>query len=393
MNWFSRMRSAAARFFRAAAIDPLVAALNSRYPQIAGLSVTPETAARKVAVGSSVRLLTNAARSMPAHAYRGEGTTTQRVSPDPVLLRDPAANRKGYGDWVAQLLWSLLTRGNAFGHIVGRDSRYGTPTVIVPVHPDLIVPMVDRDGVLTWQLPGQRVEASDIWHLRMYPVPGAVLGLSPIEQHAATIGVGIAAEKFGADFFNGGGHPTGMLKSAAPLNETQAQSVKTKFLTATSNREPVLLPEGIDYQQIQIKPNESQFLDTMNYSAAECARIFGPGVAEVLGYETGAAMTYQNVVDRDLHLLKYALDPYLVLIEDALSDLLAQPQYVKINRDSLLRTNTIDRYRAYEIGIRNGFLVPDDARGKEDLPPVPWGQEAYVPAKKTETVAEPAGAN
>jgi len=58
---------------------------------------------------------------------------------------------------------------------------------------------------------------------------------------------------------------------------------------------PVVLGQGWKFQAIQVNPEESQFLETQKYTAAECARIYGPGVAEILGYETGGSMTYANV--------------------------------------------------------------------------------------------------
>ncbi|MFG3418737.1 phage portal protein [Micromonospora sp. NPDC048063] len=373
---------------RAAQLDPLIAAINSRYPAVAGTVVSPETAARKIAVGASIRLISNVGRSLPMHAYRGEGGATERL-PAPPLLRDPDATSYGLGDWIAQFLWSVAARGNGMAHVVERSGN-ALPRTILAVHPDTVYPDVRRSTGELWWIParGKEIPAADMLHARMFPVPGAVLGLSPIAQHAATIGLGISAERFGADYFDSGGHPTALLKSAAPLNAAQARVVKDRFVIASGSREPVLLPDGISYEQIQIKPGESQFLDAQGYSSAECARIFGPGMPEMLGYETGGSMDYSNVVDRDLQLLKYTLDPYLVMVEQLLTRCLPRPQYVKFNRGALLRMNLLDRYRAYEIAARIGLEVPNEQRGYEDKPPVPWGDKPYPVGKSAST--EPA---
>jgi hypothetical protein len=55
-----------------------------------------------------------------------------------------------------------------------------------------------------------------------------------------------------------------------------------------------------------VPEEESQFLATQGYTEAQCARIFGPGFAEVLGYESGGSMTYANVESRASHLLVYS---------------------------------------------------------------------------------------
>jgi HK97 family phage portal protein len=361
-----------------------------------GARVAPETAARKVAVGSSIRLVSNTARTMPAHAFTGDGATTRQL-PDPPLLINPDGTDRGIADLIAQAAWSVAARGNLMVQILTRTS-HGLPDTVQVLNPDLLRPELDTDGSLWWRVlanPYQhtssvRLPSRDVIHRRMYPIPGFVLGLSPIEQHAATIGMGISAEKFGADFFDSGGHPTALLKSVAPMTEPQAKTVKQKFRIAASSREPVLLPDGITYEQIQVNPEESQFLEAQGYSSAECCRIFGPGFAEALGYETGGTMTYANVVDSDLKLLKYSLNPFLVPIEEVLTACLPKGQYVKLNRESLLQMNPLDRFKLYEIAARIGLQTPNDQLALEDKPPVAWGDKPYFVPATTLQAEQPA---
>lgn len=368
---------------RAAVIDPLTAALTARYTNFS-TPVTPESAARKIAVGASIRLISNSSRTMRVDAFTGTGGTTKKLAPSP-LMTDPDAKGRGLPDWVAQAAWSLAARGNLMVQVLATDA-FGRPTAMQVLHPDLVKPEMKADELVGWKVAGGKtIPVREVLHRRMYPVPGQVIGMSPIEQHAASIGVGISAEKFGGDFFESGGHPTALLKSTAPLTEDQAAKVKSKFRIAADSREPVLMPDGISYEAIQIKPEESQFLDTQKYTAAECARIFGPGLPEMLGYETGGSMTYSNVVDRDLQFLKLTLDPYLVIIEDLLTECLPKPHYARFNRDSLLRMSPLDRFRLYQLQQQMGFAPPNEQRDLENLPPVPWGDKPYATTKLTET--------
>jgi HK97 family phage portal protein len=343
--------------------------------------------ARKVAIGSAIRLITNIISTMPIAARRGAAAGTQPMDPQPLLLRDPDATGRGMRVWKAQMAWALAARGNCVGHITAQDPRYGTPATIVPIHPDKIRPEVDRkNGVITWRLDnGSTLTADEVWHVPLFPVPGQVWGLSPIEEHAATIGLALSAERFGHDYFDAGGHPTALLKSKDQLNDDQAKKVKQKFMNSTWSRQPVLLPDGIEYEAIQVTPEESQFLDTQKYTSAECARIFGPGMAEMLGYDTAGAMTYQNVTDRDLHLLKYTIDTYLVALEDALTACLPGGQYAKFNRNSMLRMNPLARAQVYQLMTTVGAYTPNTILALEDMPPVEWGDKPYPITKLTET--------
>lgn len=336
-----------------------------------------ESSLRKVAIFAATNLLAGLTSELPLDGYTGSGGDRREVTLPP-FFSDPDGSGQGMDDWLYQLMYSWLLRGNAVGLILARDSMQ-RPSQVQLQHPDSCSTWQDDQGRIRWYINGKDTPASDVWHRRAFPVPGKVLGLSPIALHALTIGQGIAASTFGLRYFVDGGHPSAILtnENAAEITQSQAATVKVRFLAAVrGTREPVVMGKGWKYQAIQVSPEESQFLDTQKYTAAECARIFGPGVPEVLGYETGGSMTYANVEQRSLDLLKFSLNRWLRRAENLLSrDMLARPRYVKFNRDALLETDLLTRYRAYEIALRNKFKVVNEVREKEDDAPVEWGDE------------------
>jgi HK97 family phage portal protein len=340
-----------------------------------------DSALQKVAVFASVNLLASIASMLPVDVYRGTGNDRATI-PMPRELSDLGGTGHGLPDFLWQVIYCWGLRGNTVGLIVTRD-RFGNPTTIDLQHPDDVGVSQDDKGRLAWTIRGRRVDSDDVWHKRVYPTPGRVLGLSPIALHAVTVGQGIAAQNFGMQWFLDGAHPSSILTNddAKMVDQEQARTVKDRFMAAIrGTREPVVLGGGWKYQQVQIAAGESQFLETQKYTAAECARIYGPGMPELLGYETGGSMTYANIEQRSIDLLKYTIDPWLVRLERVLTELLPAPQYVKFNRNALLRTDTLTRFQAYQIALRNGWQVIDDVRDLEDQPPVPWGAEPYLPA-------------
>ena len=332
-----------------------------------------ESSLQKVAVWACVNLIATLAEVMPLHRYAGDDKTPL---PLPGWLADLGGDGHGIPDWLYQYVYSAMLRGNSVGLVGDRDGRMGTPTLIVLQHPDLVRLRQDSDGTVEWRVNGQQVPTSQVWHRRVHPVPGQVMGLSPIEMHALTIGTGIAALRFGAQWFEDGAHPSGILTSEQRLDQTQASTAKQRFVEALrGRREPVVLGSGWKYETIQIAPNESQFLETNQYTGTECCRIFGPGFAQVLGYETGGSLTYSTLEQASLSLLTYAADPWLVRIERVLSGLLPAAQFVRFERGALLRTDLLTRFRAHEIAIRNDFETINEVRDLEDREPVPWGNE------------------
>lgn len=347
-----------------------------------------ESALQSVAVHTSVDLLASLTSELPVHVYRGSGSDRQQLT-TPGYLLDPAGDGHGLADWAYQVLLSWLMRGDVFGDILATGPG-GIPTQVLLHHPDTVTGRLDGAGAVQWLVAGKPVaDPAKFLHRRVNPIPGRVTGASPIEFHANQIGLQLTIVKYGLQWFRDGAHPGGILASEERnLNADQARTAKDRFLAALrGTREPAVLDRGWKYQQIQVTPEESQFLATQGYSAAECARIFGPGLAEVLGYDTGGSLTYNNPEQRMAQLLVLSLNKWLRRFERLLGEMLPRPQYAVIDRDALLQSTTLDRYKAHESALRSQWKTVNEVRADEDLAPVGWGDE---PTAITAAPAPPA---
>jgi HK97 family phage portal protein len=338
-----------------------------------------ESSFQATAIWSAVNLIARLASSLPLDAFTGRGQDKREIRP-PAWLEDPAGDGYGLADWTYQYFVSKLMRGNVYGRIASLDTL-ARPTQLVLYHPDDVSPYRGYDGV-TWRVNGVEIPAGSMWHRRSFPMPGCLQGMSPIAQHATTIGLNITAQRFGADWFGHGAHPSALLaRENEELDDDQAKVAKARFLAATrGTREPVVLGGGWTYQPIQVKPEESQFLETQKYTSADCARIYGPGMPEILGYETGGNLAYTNVEQRAIDLLKFTLDPWFKEFERDVSALLPRPQYVKLNRGALLATDILTRYRAHNMAIAGRYEAPSEARTIEDRQPLTPEQQAELDA-------------
>jgi HK97 family phage portal protein len=226
-----------------------------------------ENSLQSVAVRASVDLISSLGSELPVDVVSGKGA--QRREWDmPAYLEDPSGDGYGREDWVYQLLISWLLRGNAFGNVLERD-RSGRPTQVDWWHPDTVRAQLEKGKVL-WFVNGTQVPDGQMWHLRVNPIPGQVMGLSPIAAHASTIGLSLTSTQFGLQWFREGAHPSSLLTNEDNLDEAKARTAKDRFLAAMrGNREPLVLGKGWKWQAIQLNPEESQFLETQGYSAAE----------------------------------------------------------------------------------------------------------------------------
>jgi HK97 family phage portal protein len=335
----------------------------------AGVRVTPDTSMRLSAVWGCVRLLADVVSELPVHVF---AKGSRREVDPPRVLVTPAAGTD-LPDWLWQHMASYLLRGNVTGLIVDR-AGLGRPSQIELVSPDRLVPQVDHnDRTVTWRLDGQEIDRDELWHRRAYPMPGEVLGLSPIAHAAQSIGLGLGAEAFGAKFFGDNATPSGLLTSDQRLTRGQAQELSEAWRIAhKGRRKTAVLGSGTKWQAVSVAPEESQFLDTLKFNVQQIARIFGVP-PEMIAAESGASMTYANIESRDLSLLKYAVGPWLGRLERALNTLVTRSQYVKFNAAGLLRTDLKTRYESYAIGLDKGFLTLDEVRDLEDREPLPAG--------------------
>lgn len=345
-----------------------------------------EWSLQKTAVWACVNLTATIAECMPLELFTSDEPDKSKMKM-PTWMADLGGDGHGLPDWLYQAVTSWMLRGNLYGITPDgmRDTRTGTPTMIQLQHPDAVrVTEPYGEDPPEWRVNGRQVDRSKIWHRRVHPVPGRLLGASPIEYGAGIISLGVATTRFGLQWFHEGAHPSGLLTNEAKLDEKQARTAKERFMAALrGTREPVVLGAGWTYKPIQVNPNESQFLETQGFTSAECCRLFGPGYPQIFGYETGESLTYANIEQRSLDLLTYSVDPWLVRLERMLSALLPAGRNAKFNRKGLLRNDLLTRYRAHEIALRNKLGTINEARAEEDLPPVEWGAEpaeAALPA-------------
>lgn len=348
-----------------------------------------ESSLQSIAVRATVDLIASLGSELPVDVYSGDGPDRRR-RPTPGYLLDPSGDGHGLADWSYQVFQTWLLRGNLYGEVL--DRRGGHPTQVTLYNPDDVSGWVNADGSVTWAVCGKPVSPAAFLHRRVNPIPGRIQGLSPVAFHAAQIGLTLTATQFGLQWFRDGAHPGGMLTNEeTSLDQTQAKVAKERFLAALrGTREPVVLGKGWKYQQVQVSPEESQFLATQGYTEAQCARIFGPGFAEVLGYESGGSMTYANVESRSAHLLVYSLNKWFTRLERLLTEMLPRPQYARINRDAMLQSTTLDRYRAHELALRNQWRTVNEVRALEDLTAVGWGDQPMVNAPAVPTDTQPA---
>lgn len=369
-----------------------------------GVVIDNERAMRNSAVWASIELVATLAASMPIDQYQKTGDGASRPMPVDQLFVDPDPDPSvTMASFVGQLLRSAAMRGNAYA-LLRSDPLSGRAVHAVTVHPDRVQwrhengrwnTLVDGVAIERWPL-------GPLWHWGLFQQPGSPIGLSPLEYHRQTIGASVAAQKFGAQFFDSGGNPSIIIQVPDEPTVEESKALKEKVLQTTrGNRDPLILPQELRIERVSINPDDSQFLETQRYGVEEIARVFLGGFPELIGSAvTGSgSVTYANREQRMADFITLSLAPrYLIPLERALSALLPAGQYVRFNMDSLLRADLAGRYASYKTAAEvssimgKPLLTIDEMRQLENLPAMADDDDTEdssdAAAKRDLTVAE-----
>jgi HK97 family phage portal protein len=110
------------------------------------------------------------------------------------------------------------------------------------------------------------------------------------------------------------------------------------------------------------------FIDAQAWNVQQIARLFGVPANMLLASVDGNSMTYSNMEQEQMGFVRYTLSQYIIEIESALTFLTTRGTMVKMNVDSLLRSDTLSRYQAHQIAIASGWMTIDEVRAIEDMP-------------------------
>lgn len=322
---------------------------------------------------ASVRVLAEQVSALPMQSFRQDGDISKRIT-DGQLIKSPSSIDRRV-TWIRKAVISLATKGNAYGIITGFDGL-GFATGIEWIPPNEVY--VDDSSFTMpryyWSSTADgyhEIPRERIVHIPWFVEPGKIEGLSPVAAFARSIGIGLHAQEYGSSWFQNGGVPPATFKNTQKTVSTeQSEEITSRLVASLRSGRPLTFGADWEFTAIEISPEESQFIETSKMNATQIAAIFGIP-PEWVGGETGGSLTYNSPEQNSLHVYTTVLLPWLTLIEDHLSYLLPERQFVKFNPDGILRGDTKTRYEAHKVAIDAGFLTIDEVREMENRPPLP----------------------
>jgi HK97 family phage portal protein len=335
-------------------------------PRSATSGVTTNDALSLASVYRSVSIIATAMKQLGIHVYRDDA----EVTPTPLVIRQPDI-KMTREVWMEQTINSMALSGNAYW-LIGRNGRGETVNLEVLNPFDMMIQTDDYGNALYYMYRGTvKYELNQVQHLAMMRVPGNVYGLGPIQAAQKELLNARDTRDYASVWFTDSGIPNGVLKSDQMLSPDQAAAAKDAWnLTAGAKSGVAVLGNGLNYQPMYLNPRDSMFIESQAWNVQQVARLFGIPANMLMASVDGNSMTYTNMEQEQMAFVRYTLSQYIVEIESALTHVTTRGTMVKINVDSLLRSDTLTRYQAHAIAIASGWMTVDEVRAIEDLPTV-----------------------
>ena len=355
----------------------------------AGANVTPENSLRVSAVLACVRVLSESVASLPLKVYRRRADGgKEEYSQHPLyqlLHLEPNPEMSSFQFRETAML-SLLLYGNSYSQI--QYNKGGRIIGLWPLLPDrMMVERVNTTIVYHYQPRNGgmvTLPAEEVFHVAGLSFDGRI-GYSPIYVARNVIGATMAADEYGARFFQNDARPGGVLEHPGTLSDKAYDRIKASWEerhAGSGNAHKVaILEEGMKFEPIGIPPEDAQFLETRKFNVNEIARIY-----RVPPHMIGSLdrATFSNIEQQSIEFVVHSLRAWLVRWEQALHLQLFTPKerervFPEFLVDGLLRGDIKSRYEAYAVARQNGWMNANDIRVLENLNPVKGGDVYLVP--------------
>lgn len=359
-------------------------------PTASGVRVTTEGALKYAAVFACVRVLSATLAQLPLHVYeRRDDDGRTRASGFrlyDLLHRQPNPIMTSFNFRIT-LQSHLALWGNAYAEI--EYSRGGDVLALWPLRPDRMEKVESTGDSLLYhyRLPngGTAVlPAENVLHLR-FMSPDGVTGYSPITLHRQAVGLGLAAEEFGARFFGNDARPGSVLRHPGRLGEEGMKNLRKSWNAAhqglSKSHRIAILEEGMELQEIGVPPQDAQYIELRKFQRTDIAGIYGVPPHMIADLERS---TFSNIEHQGIEFVVHTMGPWLACWEQGLDNRLMtaaerRRYYTEFLVEGLLRGDSAARAQFYTSMFQIGAFSQNDIRRLENVNPIEGGDTYFVP--------------
>jgi len=344
-----------------------------------------------LAVYGSVGVIADALATLPWERWSTEDAAKRKKLPLTELLKKPYVEISRM-DWLTQYAMSMCLRGNFYGDIVERDQDFN-PSQIKPMAPDACSVRRNAQGFPEYRFNGKVVPTDRVFHIRNLSLAGSVAGLNPIQYLRLAINKARMQDEYAAAYLTNSANPEGVLEVEDELDPDETVALARSWNAAHQGvgraHLPAVLTGGMKFNPISVNPKDSQFLESMQYSASAISGMIFRVPPHMIGIVDRSTSWGTGIEQQERGFVTNTLGRYIGAMDEAMTEAAPGGNYVRLNLDERLRGDKLQRYQAYALGTAGGWLCADDVLAAEDMPPLPDGQgQNYMVPINSELLAQ-----
>lgn len=332
-------------------------------------------------VAAAHRILTNSFGLIPFGVYRKDGEA--RVQVDDADLNRVLKVRPN--DYMSPFMLRKIVMSNAFWHGFGavwnRKDSDGRVIARIPLPTDCCTIRKDRNTGTYWydyNVDGmQKTFANSELSFLYFETYDGIHGRGMLDLAREAISVDAMAQRYNKKFYQNGARLSGIVEVDTDASKETRNRIKQEFKTFASDDAfaVAVLDHSMKFTPLGLSQSDSQFIESRGFTVEEISRF--SGVPKHM-LQTGKE-SYNSNAQQRLNYVTDTLLPFVVQWESEDSyklislDLRQNGVYVHGNVEALLRADPATRADFYVKLIEHSVMCPDDARGKEELNPIPGG--------------------
>lgn len=350
-----------------------------------GRPVTERSALRNSTFFRAVNLISSAIGMLPCNLHEKVGDERRIADEHPVhrLLRKKPNSWQTPLQFKSYMQGRALLRGNAYAYkIPGVRGVQG----LAPLDPCRVKAVLSDSFELDYEYTPKnggkrRFKANEILHLRAPWSSDGVTGDGLLLVAAEALGLAQITDEAAARLLRNGAYVGGVLQHPKTLSAEAIANLREqfeeRFVGAENAGRWIVAEEGMEAKPLGSTGKDAEGLAQRKHQAEEISRYTGVPRPLLMFDETSWGSGIEQL---GLFLVMYCLMPWFVAWEEVIAQsLLTETErdtyYAKFNEAALLRGSLKDQIEFLSKAIggpgQGGFMVPDEARDKFELNPLP----------------------
>jgi len=358
----------------------------------AGTQVSEKTALKYLTVFACVSLIAADLARLPLILYRRLSDNSKKREMDHPLydiLHNVTNPEMTSFQWREAGEGHCLLWGNHYS-IIERSGLSRTIKALWPLdNPGGVEVKRNRNDKIIYKWRDNKNNENIMPKEKIFHVPGfgfnGIKGMSMIALAREAIGVGLAAEEFGARFFGDGMHLGGTITLDRDLGDAEKDykaALKKEYAGLGKSHGVLLLQNGEVYTPFKMPLEDAQYLETRNHQKIEICGMYHVPPHKIAIH--GQNSNYNNLEQENASYVDSCLMHWLIRWEQCISHQLLTAEerraglFVEFLVEGLLRGDSQARSEYYNKIFQIGAITPNEIRAKENMNPIDGGDSSFV---------------